>query len=61
MIQFNPLAIVPQVFFSRVFLIESVDCIHAIGKIKPLTYGADALKAIMIREGLSAVTSDMTA
>ncbi|ALX49923.1 ABC transporter permease [Lentibacillus amyloliquefaciens] len=60
MIQFIPVVIVPQVFFSGVFPIESVEWINAIGKIMPLTYGADALKAIMIRgEGLNVVTVDI--
>ncbi|SFE10676.1 ABC-2 type transport system permease protein [Lentibacillus persicus] len=60
MIQFIPVVIVPQVFFSGVFPIESVEWINAIGKIMPLTYGADALKAIMIRgDNLDAVTMEI--
>lgn len=60
MFQFIPVVIVPQVFFSGVFPIESVEWIEAIGKIMPLTYGADALKAIMISgEGLSAVLPEI--
>ncbi|GAA0604983.1 ABC transporter permease [Virgibacillus siamensis] len=56
MFQFIPVVIIPQVFFSGVFPIESIEWIEAIGKIMPLTYGADALKAIMIRGAeLSAV------
>ncbi|TFJ91579.1 ABC transporter permease [Lentibacillus salicampi] len=62
MIQFIPIVIVPQVFFSGVFPIESVEWINAIGKMMPLTYGADALKAIMIRgDGLSTVAMDIAA
>ncbi|GGJ91502.1 transport permease protein [Lentibacillus kapialis] len=62
MIQFIPVVIVPQVFFSGVFPIESVDWINAIGHIMPLTFGADALKAIMIRgAGLNTVITDMAA
>lgn len=62
MIQFIPIVIVPQVFFFGIFPIESVEWINAIGKIMPLTYGADALKAIMIRgDGLSTVAMDIAA
>ncbi|WP_173918355.1 ABC transporter permease [Halobacillus sp. Marseille-Q1614] len=50
MIQFIPLVIVPQVFFSGLFPIEGLsDWLQAIGKIMPLTYGADALRGIMLR------------
>ncbi|MEN1967726.1 ABC transporter permease [Lentibacillus sp. N15] len=60
MIQFVPIAIVPQVFFSGIFHTEQVGWIHAIGKIMPLTYGGDALKEIMLRgQGLSSVWGDI--
>ncbi|SFB27057.1 ABC-2 type transport system permease protein [Lentibacillus halodurans] len=60
MIQFIPIIIVPQVFFSGVFPIESVEWISAIGQIMPLTYGAEALKEIMIRGGgLAEVSGDI--
>ncbi|WP_099159444.1 ABC transporter permease [Virgibacillus ndiopensis] len=60
MFQFIPVVIVPQVFFSGIFHIESVGWLDAIGKIMPLTYGADALKEIMIRgQELSAVLGDI--
>ncbi|WP_188455020.1 ABC transporter permease [Virgibacillus oceani] len=60
MFQFIPVVIVPQVFFSGIFHIESVGWLEAIGKIMPLTYGADALKEIMIRgQELSAVLVDV--
>ncbi|MUV37764.1 Inner membrane transport permease [Lentibacillus sp. JNUCC-1] len=49
MIQFIPIVIVPQVFFSGIFSTEQVDWIHVISKVMPLTYGSDALKAIMLR------------
>ncbi|WP_164667618.1 ABC transporter permease [Virgibacillus doumboii] len=56
MFQFIPVVIIPQVFFSGLFPTESVEWINAIGQIMPLTYGAEALKAIMIQgEGLSDV------
>ncbi|MCP3029899.1 ABC transporter permease [Halobacillus sp. A1] len=50
MIQFIPLVIVPQVFFSGMFNLETLDpWLRAIGNIMPLTYGAEALRDIMIR------------
>ncbi|MGP4075337.1 ABC transporter permease [Halobacillus sp. K22] len=55
MIQFIPLVIVPQVFFSGLFPIEGLAVwLQAIGRIMPLTYGAEALRGIMLRgEGLA--------
>ncbi|SDJ45648.1 ABC transporter permease [Salimicrobium halophilum] len=50
MFQFIPLVIVPQVFFSGLFPIEGLaGWIQAIGKFMPLTYGAEALRGIMLR------------
>ncbi|MGP4106105.1 ABC transporter permease [Virgibacillus sp. L01] len=61
MMQFIPIIIIPQVFFSGVFPTESVEWINAIGKIMPLTYGADALKEIMLQgENLAAVFGDIS-
>lgn len=50
MMQFIPLIIVPQAFFSGLFSLESAaDWIQSIEKIMPIAYGADALQDIMIR------------
>ncbi|MFB5661064.1 ABC transporter permease [Alteribacillus sp. HJP-4] len=50
MIQFIPLVIVPQVFFSGLFNLDTMEpWLRAIGKVMPLTYGAEALRDIMIR------------
>jgi ABC-2 type transport system permease protein len=50
MIQFIPLVIVPQVFFSGLFNMDNMaQWMQWLSKIMPLTYGADALKNIMIR------------
>ncbi|MGI8314823.1 ABC transporter permease [Halobacillus mangrovi] len=50
MIQFIPLVIVPQVFFSGLFPIEGLSYwLQGIGKVMPLTYGAEALRGIMLR------------
>ncbi|MGY0691279.1 ABC transporter permease [Virgibacillus sp. FSP13] len=60
MIQFIPIVVVPQVFFSGVFHTDQVGWIDTIGKIMPLTYGGDALKEIMIRgQGLTSVMGDI--
>lgn len=50
MFQFIPVVIVPQIFFSGLFPIEGLaGWIQAIGKFMPLTYGAEALRGIMLR------------
>ncbi|GGD04740.1 transport permease protein [Thalassobacillus devorans] len=54
MMQFIPLVIVPQVFFSGIFNLDTMQpWLRAIGKVMPLTYGGEALRDIMIRgEGI---------
>ena len=47
MIQFIPLVIVPQVFFSGLF--ELSPTWEAIGRLFPLYYIADALRAVMLK------------
>lgn len=61
MIQFIPLVIVPQVFFSGLFDLESMSpWLRWISYITPLKYGADALKNVMIRgEGFTAIVTDV--
>jgi ABC-2 type transport system permease protein len=50
MIQFIPLVLTPQVFFSGLFDISTMaPWLQALGRIMPLWYIADALKNIMIR------------
>ncbi|HZG85311.1 ABC transporter permease [Paenibacillus sp.] len=52
MIQFIPLVIVPQVFFCGLFPIDSLDpWLQWISYAMPLTYGADALREVMVRGG----------
>jgi ABC-2 type transport system permease protein len=52
MIQFIPLIIVPQVFFSGLFSLDTMSAwLRWIGVVMPLRYGADALRSIMIRGG----------
>ena len=61
MIQFIPIAIVPQVFFSGLFDLDSISpWLRWLSHITPLRYGADALTSVMIRgEGWSAIAVDV--
>ncbi len=50
MIQFIPLVVVPQLFFSGLFNLDTIsDYLSWIGPLTPLYYGADALRDVMIR------------
>ncbi|PDZ65469.1 ABC transporter permease [Bacillus sp. SH7-1] len=62
MIQFIPLVIVPQIFFSGLFPIESMNkWLQMLGKLFPLTYGADAMRQVMIRnQGITEIALDLT-
>ncbi|CAM4182548.1 ABC transporter permease [Bacillus sp. GX] len=62
MIQFIPLVIVPQIFFSGLFPIESMNkWLQMLGKLFPLTYGADAMRQVMIRnQGLTEIALNLT-
>ncbi len=61
MIQFIPIVIVPQVFFSGLFNMDAMaDWLQKLGYIFPLKYGADAMRNIMIRgEGWDAISLDV--
>jgi ABC-2 type transport system permease protein len=61
MIQFIPLVIVPQVFFSGMFDLDSMShWLSWVAHITPLKYGADALRSVMIRgEGWNAIAQDV--
>jgi len=50
MVQFIPIIIIPQVFFSGLFNLETIsDWLSWIGPITPLFYAADALRDVMVR------------
>ncbi|MCF6136723.1 ABC transporter permease [Pseudalkalibacillus berkeleyi] len=50
MIQFIPIVVVPQVFFSGLFDLDSIsNWVSWIGPITPLYYAAEALRDVMIR------------
>jgi ABC-2 type transport system permease protein len=53
MMQFIPIVVVPQIFFSGLFNLDTIsDWLSWIGRVTPLYYAADALRDVMIR-GLS--------
>ncbi len=48
--QFIPIVIIPQAFFTGIFNLDSMATwIQALSKVMPLTYGADAIQQIMIK------------
>jgi ABC-2 type transport system permease protein len=59
--QFIPVVIVPQILFSGIFdLSNAPQWVTVLSKIFPLTYGADALKSVMIRGlGIAGVKNDI--
>lgn len=61
MIQFIPLVIVPQIFFSGLFNLDTMsDWLSWLYWAIPLYYGADALQAVMVRgQGWSAIAVDV--
>ncbi|MDW5299593.1 MAG: ABC transporter permease [Sedimentibacter sp.] len=61
MIQFIPIVIVPQVFFSGLFdLSTMVPLLQVVGRFTPLWYSADALRNVMIRgKGWSSIAFDV--
>lgn len=60
-IQFIPIVIVPQVFFSGLFNLEAMDpWLQKLSYLMPLYYGADAMRGVMIRgEGFADIQSDV--
>ncbi len=59
--QFIPIVIVPQILFSGIFdLSTAPQWVYVLSKIFPLTYGADALKDVMIRgRGITDIQLDI--
>ncbi|WP_416731100.1 ABC transporter permease [Fictibacillus sp. JL2B1089] len=50
MIQFIPLVVVPQVFFSGLFSIETMtEWLQPLSIVMPLTYGGEAIRDVMIQ------------
>ena len=63
MMQFIPLVVVPQVFFSGIIPLDSMaHWVQYIGKILPLTYTGDALtQIVMYGKGLTSLGGDILA
>ncbi|MGN1279242.1 MAG: ABC transporter permease [Limosilactobacillus sp.] len=63
MMQFIPLVVVPQVFFSGIIPLDSMaPWVQYIGKILPLTYTGDALtQIVMYGKGLTSLGGDILA
>lgn len=63
MVQFIPIVVVPQIFFSGIFPLEGMaDWLQSLGKAMPLYYAADALKGIMYKGwGLGDIGRDILA
>lgn len=61
LIQFVPIVIVPQVFFSGLFPIDSLAVwLQSLQMVMPLYYGADALQLIMMKgQGISDIAYDL--
>jgi ABC-2 type transport system permease protein len=63
MIQFIPIAVIPQIFFAGIFPLEGMaDWLQAIAKVMPMYYAGDALKGVMYKGfGLSDISGDLLA
>lgn len=63
MMQFIPLIVVPQVFFSGIVPLSSMaGWVQALGKILPLTYAGDAMTGIIMKgQSLAQVSGDLAA
>ncbi|WP_226528111.1 ABC transporter permease [Metabacillus niabensis] len=63
MVQFIPVAVVPQIFFSGIIPLEGMaNWLQAIAKIMPLYYAADALKGVMYKGlGFAGIRGDLYA
>jgi ABC-2 type transport system permease protein len=61
MMQFIPLVVIPQVFFSGLFNLDTMEeWLRFLSVVMPLTYGADALREIMVRgSGWNEIAKDV--
>lgn len=61
MVQFIPIVIVPQVFFSGIFQLDGMATwLQALAKIMPIHYAADALIGVMYKgEGLTEISKNL--
>ncbi|ETI65936.1 ABC transporter permease [Neobacillus vireti] len=63
MIQFIPIAVIPQVFFAGIFPLEGMaNWLQAVAKIIPMYYAGDALKGVMYKgESFSEISGNLIA
>ncbi|WP_066065498.1 ABC transporter permease [Neobacillus soli] len=63
MMQFIPIAVIPQVFFAGIFPLEGMaNWLQMIAKVFPMYYTGDALKGVMYRgAGFSDISGDLIA
>jgi ABC-2 type transport system permease protein len=63
MMQFIPIAVIPQVFFAGIFPLEGMaNWLQAVAKVFPMYYAGDALKTVMYKGGgLSDISGDLLA
>jgi ABC-2 type transport system permease protein len=63
MVQFIPIAVIPQIFFAGIIPLEGMAAwLQSLGKIMPVYYAADALKGIMYKGlSLSEISGDILA
>ncbi|RST74382.1 ABC transporter permease [Siminovitchia acidinfaciens] len=61
MIQFIPIVVVPQIFFSGLFNLETISgWVSWVGPMTPLYYAADALRDVMVRgQGMDEIIFDL--
>lgn len=61
MVQFIPIVVVPQIFFSGIFPLEGMaDWLQGFAKVMPLYYASDALKGVMYQgASLSEIMGDI--
>lgn len=61
MMQFIPIIVIPQVFFAGLFNIDTFgEYLKLVSKIMPLSYGANALREVMIRgKGWESISTDV--
>jgi ABC-2 type transport system permease protein len=61
MMQFIPIVVIPQIFFSGLFNLDTItEWLSWIGPVTPLYYAADALRDVMIRgASISELTGDL--
>ncbi|MGG1676476.1 ABC transporter permease [Neobacillus sp. NRS-1170] len=63
MMQFIPIAVVPQIFFAGIFPLEGMaDWLQVIAKLFPMFYAGDALRGVMYKGfGFSEISGDLLA